>query len=47
MSKKDEKKFESLTNRTIKLMDKIHKARKALTKLENESDALLRKLLKR
>jgi len=47
MSKKDEKKLESLTDRLVKLMDKIYKAQKSLTRLENESDALLRKLLNR
>ena len=47
MYKKDEKKLDSLTNRIIRLMDKIYKAQKQLNQLENESDALLRKLLKR
>jgi len=47
MSKRDEKKLESLTDRLVKLMDKIYKAQKALTKLENEADDLLRKLFGR
>lgn len=47
MTKKDEKKLEVLTNKIIKLMDKIYEAQKELNQLENESDTLLRKLLNR
>jgi len=47
MNKKDEKKLESLTNQLVKLMAKIYKAQKLLTQLEDKSDVLLRKLLKR
>ena len=47
MSKSNEKKLESLTNQLVKLMAKIYTAQKILTRLENESDALLRRLLHR
>jgi len=47
MSKKDEKKLISLTDRVVKLTARIYKVQQQLTKLESEADSLLRKLLKR
>lgn len=46
MNERDEKKLESLSNRIIRLMDKLHKSQKLLTQLKEEADTLLRKVLK-
>lgn len=47
MSKKDVKKLDSLTNRTIRLMNKLYKGQELLTELKEESNTLLRKLMSR
>jgi len=47
MSKADEKKLESLTNRTIKLMSQQNALEKIFSRLKNETEELLRKLIKR
>lgn len=47
MSKKDEKKLESLTNKAIRLKGRIYKTQQDVNKVEDEADKLLRKLLNR
>ena len=47
MSKKDEKKLESLTNKAIKLKGIIYEIQREVNEVENEADKLLRKLLNR
>lgn len=47
MSKKDEKKLESLTNKAIRLKGLIFKIQQKVNEVENEADILLRKLLNR
>jgi len=47
MSKVDEKELESLTNRTVKLMGDQNKLEKTFSRLKNETEELLRKLLKK
>ena len=47
MSKKDEKKLESLTIKAIKLKGIIYKIQREVNKVENEADKLLRRLLNR
>jgi len=47
MSKKDEKKLEGLTNETVKLLDAIHKLEVTLSRIKNEGEELLRKLMNR
>lgn len=47
MSRRDEKKLESLTSKAIKLKGAIYKLQQEVDKVENEADELLRKLLNR
>lgn len=47
MSIKDERKLVSLTNRAVRLSDELHKIQLKLSKLEDDSAKILRKLLRR
>jgi len=47
MSTKDERKLVSLTNRAVRLMNELHNIQLKLSKLEDDSAKILRKLLKR
>jgi len=43
----DEKKLERLTNQTVKLMSKQNALEKTFSRIKNETEELLRKLLKK
>jgi len=47
MSRKQERKFENLTNRVVKLMNRLHELEMTFSRLKNESEELLRKMLSR
>lgn len=47
MSKTDEKKLESLTSRTVNLMNSQNRLEKTFSRLKNETEEFLRKLMKR
>ena len=47
MNKKDEKKLESLTNKTIRLKGMIYKIQQEVCKVEEAAEKLLRRLLSR
>lgn len=47
MSKADEKKLERLTNRTVRLLGRINTLEKTFSRVKNEAEELLRKLLRK
>jgi len=47
MSEKDEKKLEKITSRLIGVISQLNILEKTFSRLKNESEELLRKLLKR
>lgn len=47
MSKKDENQAQRLTNKVVELLDSVHHLELTLSRLKNEGEELLRKLLQR
>jgi len=45
MSPEDKKKLESLIDEDVKLLDDVHKLELTLSRIKNEGEELLRKLL--
>ena len=41
----DEKKLERLTNKLIKVIERLHELEKTFSRLQNETEELLRKML--
>lgn len=47
MNKQDEKKAQKLTDEIVELLDSVHQLELTLSRVKNEGEELLRKLLKR